>query len=101
IPRGALLNLHPFVIAAWVGLLATAINLLPVGQLDGGHILYALVGERHRTIARAIWVLIALAGFLYVGWFVWALLILLIGIGHPPVLDAGPRLDGKRKVIAA
>src|SRR4029078_8633366 len=44
VPAGAMLNLHPFVIAAWVGLLATAINLLPVGQIDGGHILYALLG---------------------------------------------------------
>jgi len=101
VPAGAMLNLHPFVIAAWVGLLATAINLLPVGQLDGGHILYALVGDRHRRIAQGIWLLIALGAFFYIGWLVWALLIRIIGVGHPPVLDPAPRLDGKRKALAA
>jgi membrane-associated protease RseP (regulator of RpoE activity) len=98
---GTMLNLHPFVIAAWVGLLATSINLLPVGQLDGGHILYALVGERHRQIALVIWALISLGAFFYIGWLVWAVLLLVIGVGHPPVADLQPRLDAKRKALAA
>jgi membrane-associated protease RseP (regulator of RpoE activity) len=100
LPPGTMLNLHPFVLAAWVGLLATSINLLPVGQLDGGHILYALVGERHRQIANVAWVIVALGGFFSLGWLVWALIIRVIGVGHPPVSDSTIRLDGKRKVLA-
>ena len=101
LPDGVMLNLHPFVLAAWVGLLATSINLLPVGQLDGGHVLYALAGERHRQIARAAWLVIALGAFFSLGWLVWAFIVLLIGIGHPPVLDTTVGLDRKRKVLAA
>jgi membrane-associated protease RseP (regulator of RpoE activity) len=100
LPEGTMLNLHPFVLAGWVGLLATSINLLPVGQLDGGHILYALVGERHRRIANVLWVVVALGGFFSIGWLVWAFVIRVIGIGHPPVVDHRLGLDTKRKVLA-
>ena len=54
LPPGTTLDLHPFALAAWVGLLATALNLLPLGQLDGGHILYAVAGRAHRRVALAI-----------------------------------------------
>ena len=60
-------------IAAWAGLLATAINLLPVGQLDGGHILYATLGARgHAVVSRAVIGLLVLAGFFYQPWGIWA-----------------------------
>jgi Zn-dependent protease len=101
LPAGMMLNLHPFVLAAWVGLLATSINLLPVGQLDGGHILYALAGERHRRIARVVWLVVAAGAVFSIGWLVWALIVLIIGIGHPPVLDPAQGLDRKRKALAA
>lgn len=65
--------LHPMAMAAWAGLLATAINLLPCGQLDGGHILYAMLGARgHAVVSRAVIGLLALAGFLYWPWWIWA-----------------------------
>jgi len=100
LPPGTFLYLHPFVLAAWVGLLATSINLLPVGQLDGGHILYALAGGRHRAIATVAWGAIALGAFFSLGWLLWAAIVLLIGLGHPPVTDPTIGLDGKRKVVA-
>ena len=65
--------LHPMAMAAWGGLLATAMNLLPLGQLDGGHIVYAIFGDRwHRIISMCVAVLLALLGFLYWPWFFWA-----------------------------
>jgi len=100
LPNGTMLNLHPFVLASWVGLLATSINLLPVSQLDGGHILYALAGEQHRRVARVVWVFLALGGFFSLGWVLWALIVLLIGLGHPPVVDPNVLLDRKRKALA-
>ena len=79
--------LHPMAVAAWAGLIATAINLLPVGQLDGGHIVYALWGERgHWLTSRLIIVAMALAGFLYWPWWIWALAMLLFR-RHPLVYD--------------
>ncbi len=69
--------LHPMAMAAWAGLLATAINLLPVGQLDGGHIVYAVLGERgHRRVSWAVVVLLALGGLLYWPWWIWAVAML-------------------------
>ena len=66
--------LHPVARAAWVGLFATALNLLPLGQLDGGHILYTVVGDRFRIYSRIFWTLLLPMGFLYWPWWVWATL---------------------------
>jgi membrane-associated protease RseP (regulator of RpoE activity) len=63
---------HPVARAAWVGLLATALNLLPIGQLDGGHLLYACCGARQRRISEAAIVLLAILGFFYWPWWIWA-----------------------------
>ncbi|MBN2199491.1 MAG: site-2 protease family protein [Candidatus Aminicenantes bacterium] len=94
--------LHPVAFAGWVGMLVTAFNLFPVGQLDGGHIVYALFGRRARLVARASLVAFAVLGvFFWVGWFVWAVLILLVGLKHPPIWDERAPLSSSRKLLAA
>ena len=92
--------LHPVAFAGWVGFLVTSLNLLPVGQLDGGHISYALFGEKHTLIAKAmIPVLIILGIKFWPGWIVWAVLLLIIGYKHPPVVYPEIQLDGRRKFV--
>jgi len=94
-------TLHPLALAGWVGLLVTAINLLPAGQLDGGHVFRALFGERTRWISYvAVGVLVVL-GFAYPGWLLFAVLILVLGIRHPPPLNDITPLDRKRYVVGA
>jgi membrane-associated protease RseP (regulator of RpoE activity) len=93
--------LHPVALAGWFGLFVTCLNLLPVGQLDGGHVVYSLFGVHHRWIARAFLVAILLLGVQYwPGWFVWFLLLLLLGVDHPPTLDLFSSLDPRRKLYA-
>ena len=78
--------LHPVAIAAWVGMFATSLNLLPGGQLDGGHIVFAVSPRAHKTVSRiTILVLIPLALFFWTGWLVWAVLLRLSGMRHPSV----------------
>jgi len=80
--------LHPVARAGWVGVFATALNLLPVGQLDGGHIVYALSGERHRWISRTFIALLVPAGFFFwQGWLMWAVLLFLFARRHPAIHD--------------
>lgn len=95
--------LHPIALAGWVGLLVTALNLLPVGQLDGGHVVYAAFGERwHRWISRGTLVTLIVLG---VGgaatWLVWAVLLSFLGLRHPRLLDAETPLDRRRRWAAA
>lgn len=92
--------LHPVARAAWVGLLATSLNLLPIGQLDGGHIVYACFGERHRAISTAAIAVMALLGFVYWPWWVWAGLLFFIGRKHFHVYDAAPLGRARRRVFA-
>ena len=83
--------LHPAVRAAWVGLLATALNLLPIGQLDGGHILYAFLGERTRWLSLIfIGILVPMGFFFAYSWLVWAVLLFLFARRHPPLFDQRP-----------
>ena len=117
IPPGHMLFTHPIVDAAWAGLLVTALNLIPVGQLDGGRIVYALFGRRHRAVGRAtvgallglgvaafVWTLrapdgdVILALLASLNWFVWAGLIsFLVGLHHsPPLDDLSPLSWGRR-----
>ena len=82
------INLHPLGIAAWFGFFATALNLLPVGQLDGGHVSYALFGRTHRRISQAfLFTLIPLGLFYWQGWLLWTTVLLIIGFRHPVTLD--------------
>jgi membrane-associated protease RseP (regulator of RpoE activity) len=101
LPANAVLDLHPFALAAWVGLFATALNLLPMGQLDGGHILYAVAGRLHRRIAWPTWLAVCALGFLWLGWLLLCFMVLVVmGMRHPPVLDAEQPLDPGRRRLA-
>jgi membrane-associated protease RseP (regulator of RpoE activity) len=92
--------LHPVAFAGWVGLLVTALNLLPIGQLDGGHITYALFGEKHRWISRLTIPVLVVLGFLFwEGWIFLAVIVLIIGHRHPPVVYPQIQLDRKRKIL--
>lgn len=92
--------LHPFAQAAWAGLLATAINLLPIGQLDGGHIIYALFGPIHKTLSKVFVAVLIPMGYFSYSWIFWAILLFILGVRHPLVYDDEP-LDADRKLIAA
>jgi membrane-associated protease RseP (regulator of RpoE activity) len=86
--------------AAWVGLLVTFLNLIPAGQLDGGHIIYAVFGKRANRILPFILVATVLLGFLWGGWWLWAVLIFLLGRSHAEPLDQITQLDPSRKTLA-
>jgi len=92
--------LHPVARAAWAGMLATALNLFPIGQLDGGHILYAFVGRRHKLLSRtflAALVTIALVTRTW-SWLVWAGLLFFFALRHPTIFDDTP-LDRNRVLL--
>lgn len=91
--------LNPIAFAGWIGYLITALNLLPVGQLDGGHILYALIGEKNRIIGYVVFGIAVLLSFLWIGWIVWSVLFWVIGFKHPPTLDSISPLSRKHKII--
>ena len=92
--------LHPIGFAAWFGLFITSLNLLPIGQLDGGHVAYALLGERQRSVAVALVPILMLFGWLgWKGWFLWVGLAGLMGLAHPPVRNPGRELGGLRLFI--
>jgi len=101
VPAGASLVLHPVAFAAWIGFFVTAINLLPVGQLDGGHVLYALAGHRQEGISRAVVLALAPLGFFWWGWFLWGGMLLLMGLRHPPVLEELSPLGRREKILGA
>lgn len=94
------LMLHPLAFAGWFGMFVTMLNLLPMAQLDGGHILYAASTRWHPRIARAFWVIIMLLGWFWIGWLFWGFVILVLSRGqlrHPPVLDAYRPLPPSRR----
>jgi membrane-associated protease RseP (regulator of RpoE activity) len=101
VPEGYELMLGPVAFAGWAGLFVTALNLLPVGQLDGGHVVYAILGERSRTIYK-----VALAGVVLVtiitrfpGWLLIGALAFILARRHPLPLDPVTPLDPARKAI--
>lgn len=98
-PDNADILLHPIAFAGWIGLFITSLNLIPIGQLDGGHIAFALLGERHKKLSVGlIAALCVMAVFYWPGWAVWAGLMLVIGIKHPPVLYWEKPLDSRRRI---
>ena len=100
-PAGMDINYHPVAFAALVGFFATALNLLPVGQLDGGHIVYAVLGRRHRLISRLfVFGGVPVLMFFWTAWLMWAVIPLILGINHPPTMDDEAPLGTKRKVVA-
>ncbi|MDI6866016.1 site-2 protease family protein, partial [Thermodesulfovibrio yellowstonii] len=100
IPAGQDVLLHSVAFAGWIGLFVTSMNLLPVGQLDGGHIAYALFGKWHFYISRTMLFFIAALGvFYWYGWLVWALLLVFLGVDHPPILVWESRLSLSRRIV--
>jgi len=111
--RGVDVFLHPVAFAGWIGLMITGVNLLPAGQLDGGHVAYALLGGAYKWVAQLIllllmglglflwsgWLLWAFLILLTGGWLLWAFLILLTGPRHPRPLNDITGVGGKRKAI--
>ncbi len=100
-PSLAHLYLHPTAIAAWVGMFATSLNLLPGGQLDGGHIVFAIAPRLHKLVSILTMLgLVAMAAFgLWMGWAVWAVLIGVTGMRHPQV-PPWPDLGPSRRLLA-
>jgi membrane-associated protease RseP (regulator of RpoE activity) len=77
-------------------MLATALNLLPLAQLDGGHILYAATGRWQRRLALPVWGALALLSLRWPGWILWCVIVLVMGPRHPPLRDEAVRLDPTR-----
>jgi membrane-associated protease RseP (regulator of RpoE activity) len=97
--RAADIYLHPVARAAWVGTLATALNLLPIGQLDGGHILYAFTASRHKLLSRIFVMALLPLGIVYSrSWLVWAALLFFFALRHPVICD-DTRLDRNRVLL--
>ncbi len=108
-PNTVNVNLSPIAFAGWLGLFVTTLNLLPVGQLDGGHVIYSLLGGRaHRIVSRLCWAGCALMvvvpyafGYdFWFGWLIWFVLVFFLGLGHPSTLDAHTPLVGSRRIMA-
>lgn len=94
------LILHPAAFSGWIGLLVTCLNLLPVGQLDGGHVAYAVLERRQKHLSAAIVAVLLILGFTgWVGWLVWGAILVVLGVHHPPVLFDWIPLDGRRRAI--
>lgn len=92
--------LHPIAFAGWIGFFVTSLNLLPIGQLDGGHVAYALFGERHLYFSKILVPILFLLGmFLWEGWAFWAIVLLILGLKHPPVYYSEIPLDGRRRFL--
>jgi membrane-associated protease RseP (regulator of RpoE activity) len=101
VPEGQDTLLHPIAFAGWAGLFVTALNLLPIGQLDGGHIIYALIGRASETVFRVALALFALVCIIfYHGWILLIVLLIWFGYRHPPTLDPHLALDAKRRALA-
>lgn len=119
LPTGHDIILHPVGFAGWLGLFVTVLNLLPVGQFDGGHIVFSVLGRWHEFVSRATMILLivfwgAAPDYAWIdapdpfrawidsrwhGWLVWAVLALVLGRRHPPPVDSHTTLDGYRKAI--
>ena len=93
--------LHPIAFAGWIGLLVTMLNLLPIGQLDGGHIAYAMLGRKHDKVAKFALLALIPMGLLSLNWLIWAALILILmrTTKHPPVNDVDVPLSDKNMKI--
>jgi len=100
LPGYQTLAMHPILFAAWLGMLITGINLLPAGQLDGGHIAYSLFGRTAHTIALITFFSLLAAGWLLsTNWFVWAFFVVLGGLRHPPPLDDVSPVGLPRRIL--
>ncbi|RMF94292.1 MAG: site-2 protease family protein [Candidatus Schekmanbacteria bacterium] len=100
LPDGYDLMLNSVAFAGWFGLLVTAFNLLPSGQLDGGHIIYAVLGEKAEILGKVVLFILIILGLFWPGWFFWSILLVVLGFKHPPPLNDYIPLDSKRKMMA-
>jgi len=101
LPLGGLdVMIHPVAWAGWAGLLVTALNLIPAGQLDGGHVIYTLIGARARKLLPFVLIALVLLGFAWAGWWLWAILIFFLGRIYAEPLDQITQLDDRRKAVA-
>jgi membrane-associated protease RseP (regulator of RpoE activity) len=91
--------IHPVAFAGWAGLLVTALNLIPVGTLDGGHVTYALFGEKVRKAYPFILAILGVLGFVWTTWWLWAVLLLWLGRVHAEPLDQITELDPRRRAV--
>lgn len=102
LPADHVVVLHPVATAAWFGFFVTALNLIPAGQLDGGHIVYALFGRRHALISKLTVGALVAAGVVFgsINWLVWAVLIVtLMGFRHGPTMDDITTLGPGRRAL--
>jgi membrane-associated protease RseP (regulator of RpoE activity) len=103
-PQGLALNMHPIALAAWFGMLVTALNLFPIAQLDGGHISYAVFGRHSVRITFGAVAVVASLILASISWLPWTVMlvamILMVGPRHPPVLDEDIPLDPARRWLA-
>jgi membrane-associated protease RseP (regulator of RpoE activity) len=104
VPEGYTVNMHPVAFGAWFGLLATALNLIPVGQFDGGHISYAVLGRKSSIITIVMIACGAILSYFSINWLVWTVLaigmLLLFGRHHPRTFDENVSLDNGRRMLA-
>ncbi len=120
-PEGKDIMLNQVAFAGWIGFFVTSMNLLPIGQLDGGHVAYALFGsQRHKRLSTVLTVVLATAGilriflynsildqtalsalkdYLWEGWLIWAFLLYMLGLNHPPVIYWEVPLSRSRRVM--
>ena len=91
---------HPVAMAGWVGFVVTAINLFPVGQLDGGHAARAVLGDKAKYVSYGFAALLIALGMFYLGWLIFGLFVIILGLRHPPPLNDIVKLDKKRLAIA-
>ena len=91
-------NVHPVAFAAWVGFLVTAINLFPIGQLDGGHVARGLLGKNAKYFSYAFIILLVVLGIYYVSWILFAIIIIILGLTHPPPLNDISK-PGKKEIM--
>ena len=92
--------MHPVAFAGWAGLLVTALNLIPAGQLDGGHVLFVLFGKRAVRLVPFIMITLAILGFFWSGWWLWLIIIFWLGRVYLEPLDQITPLDPVRKAVA-
>ncbi len=92
--------IHPMAMAGWVGFVVTAINLFPIGQLDGGHVARAIAGDKTKYVSYAFAGILFVLGFWYPGWIIFAILVVFLGLNHPPPLNDITKLDKKRWALA-
>lgn len=98
IPQLHTVNVHPVAFAAWVGFLVTAINLFPIGQLDGGHVSRGLLGDRSKYLSYAFIMILILLGIYYLSWILFAIIVIILGLNHPPPLNDISK-PGRKEVL--